>query len=46
MKVDLLRELFGTMGEIEHVKLCKNKESKVSLGYGFVKVSRKQICHF
>ena len=39
MKTELLRELFATMGDIEHVKLCKNRESRVSLGFGFVKVS-------
>lgn len=37
MKTELLRELFATMGDIEHVKLCKNRESRVSLGFGFVK---------
>ena len=38
MKTEVLKDLFSSMGEIEHVKLCKNKESRVSLGFGFVKV--------
>ena len=43
MKTELLRELFATMGDIEHVKLCKNRESRASLGFGFVKVILKSI---
>ena len=36
MTHDHLRELFRSIGEIENCKLVRNKETKLSLGYGFV----------
>ena len=36
MTNDSLRDLFRSIGEIENSKLCKHKDTKLSLGYGFV----------
>ena len=36
MTIDNLRDLFRSIGEIENCKLCRNKDTKLSLGYGFV----------
>ena len=33
----LLRDLFRPIGEIDQIKLCRNKETHLPLGYGFVK---------
>ena len=33
----LLRDLFRPFGEIDQIKLCRNKETSLPLGYGFVK---------
>ena len=37
MTSQLLRDLFRPMGEIEQVKLCRNKKTQLPMGYGFVK---------
>ena len=42
MTVDNFRELFRSIGEIENCKLCRNKETKLSLGYGFVNYRKPQ----
>ena len=42
MNHETLRDLFRCIGEVDQVKLCKNKETKLSLGYGFVKYKREE----
>ena len=42
MSHEALRDLFRCIGEVDQVKLCKNKETKLSLGYGFVKYKREE----
>ena len=42
MTIDNLRDLFRSIGEIENCKLCRNKETKLSLGYGFVNYSNPE----
>ena len=37
---DQLRELFSSIGDIETCKLCRHRETKMSLGYGFVNFRR------
>jgi RNA recognition motif-containing protein len=42
MNHETLRDLFRCIGEVDQVKLCKNKETKLSLGYGFVKYKKEE----